>query len=282
MITNNYNLPQKIIDKLTDDNYTYKPNRYSATELLNSTKEIILKRRYHKVITTDVSDHVNKMFGTAFHLMFDIDSQSEIKVEHTLNNGITISGRIDDARDSIITDYKTCSVWKINAGDFSDWEKQGLTYAWLLSKKGIYISKLRFVAFIKDYSVTRSMVSQNYPEAQIYTHEVEINNYMLREHEAWLYEKTNEITKYIDTPNNELPEPTDAELWKEPDVFAVMKHGRKSAVKLCDSLAEAQELITSDQFYIDIRKGEYKKLIIDKELGQIWKIAKSQVYQEKQ
>lgn len=282
MITNNYNLPQKIVDLIEADNYKYTENRYSATEILNSTKEIILKRRYHKVVITDVSDHVNKLFGTAFHTLFDIDSQSEVKVEHTLNNGVTMSGRVDDVRDNILTDYKTCSVYKITAGDFSDWEKQCLIYAWLLSKQGIFVEKIRVIAFIKDWSATRKQVTSNYPESQIYVYELNVSNFMLQDTESWVIKKTNELTQYKNVPNNELPEPSDEELWKTPDVFALMKHGRKSAVKLYDNLEEAQAQVISDDFYIDHRIGEYKKLIVDKELGQIWKIAESQVYQEKQ
>lgn len=55
MITNDLNLPQPFVDAATSS-HTYKPNRYSVTEVLGGTCEAVLKRRHHGEQDEDVSD----------------------------------------------------------------------------------------------------------------------------------------------------------------------------------------------------------------------------------
>lgn len=57
MITNNFDLPQPFVDAATSD-HTYKPNRYSVTEVLGGTCEAVLKRRHAGEATEDVSDRL--------------------------------------------------------------------------------------------------------------------------------------------------------------------------------------------------------------------------------
>ena len=56
-ITNKLNLPKPFVDAVTSD-HTYKPHRYSVTEVLGGTCEAILKRRHSGEGEEDVSDMV--------------------------------------------------------------------------------------------------------------------------------------------------------------------------------------------------------------------------------
>lgn len=269
IILNKLNLPQKIVDLVTDDEYQHTDHRYSVTEIMNSTREILLKRRYRDEIIIDVSDRVDMLFGIAFHsLMEDDKDTNEIKIAHTLPNGATLSGRIDLYEDFIVTDYKTTKVWKIKNGDFSDWNKQGLKYAWLLHKNGKYVKKIRFIAFIKDYSKSRKAFDSEYPDSQIYIHEMIVTSEDLINIEKDIIKKIDEIEYYLDKPESEFPMPTDEELWKEADVFAAMKNGGKRALKLYDNYQDALNHFGGD--YVDVRKGTYKKLEFDDSLRQLW------------
>jgi hypothetical protein len=58
MLTNKLNLPQPFVDAATSD-HTYKPNRYSVTEVLGGTCEAILKRRHGGDADEDVADRVS-------------------------------------------------------------------------------------------------------------------------------------------------------------------------------------------------------------------------------
>lgn len=271
MITNRYNLPQQIVKLVEDDDYQYTPHRYSVTEVLNSTKEIILRRRHKDKLIIDVADRVNMIFGTAFHSIMEEDRDSdEIRVSYTYPNGVTISGRIDKYIDYTVRDYKTSSVYKIKSGNFDDWEQQGLLYALVLTKQGKFVDRVEIIAFIKDYSVLRKDFDNEYPESAIYTHEVKVTSDRLVDTERWLISKLNEIEANLNTPDNLLPTPTDAELWKDPTTYAVFKYGSKRATKIYDNRADAE---AHGGDYIEERVGEYKKLLIDNELRQLWKIA---------
>lgn len=278
-LTNVYDLPEQIVKLVENEKYTYTPGRYSVTEILNSTKEIILKRRYKERLIVDVSDHVNMLFGTAFHKLFETDDEnSEVKIEFPVSNSI-LSGRIDLIKDFILEDYKTCSAWKWKSQDFSDWDKQGLIYVWILNKLGRHIEKLRFTAFIKDFSKGRKEYEKDYPVAQIMVHERKITSRDLKEIEEFIFKKIAEIEYYIDKPNNELPEPLDEELWKTPDKYAVMKNNGKRALKVYDNEKDANvHLLTNGGDYIEKREGTYKKLEYDESLRQLFKIGDKEVW----
>lgn len=272
IVLNKYNLPNKIVDLVKSDEYEYKPNRYSATEILNSTREIILKRRYRDRLVIDVSDRVNMLFGTAFHSLMEEDKETnEIRIQHTIEGLATLSGRIDVFEDYTVGDYKTTTVYKVKTQDFSDWEMQGLIYAWLLRKNGKIATKMRFIAFIKDFSKGRREFEANYPESQIYVHEKNITSQDIVDIEKFIIAKLTEIENNLNTSDLELPMPLDHELWKSPNVYAAMKNGGKRALRLYDTHEEATQHAGCD--YVDVRVGTYRKLEYDTELQQLWHIA---------
>ena len=278
MVTNNYNLPQHIVDLVQNDAYTYTPHRYSVTEILNSTKEIILKRRHINKIIVDVSDNINMLFGSAFHKLMETGADNEeVRLSHEVLTGVTLSGIADVIVDGAIEDYKTCSVWKVKSKDFTDWEKQALMYAWLAKKNGYYIDTFRVIAFMKDFSQGRKEFDPLYPESAIYVHEIRITTDAVLAIEKFIIERLTDIEAHLNTPDHELPQPSDAELWKQPDVFAVFKTGGKRALKLYDTLEDAEAHVNNDfvNFRIDHRVGVYKKLEYSKELQQLWAIAES-------
>lgn len=269
IVLNKYNLPDKLVKMVTEDEYEYTDNRYSVTEILNSTREIILKRRYKDEVVVDVSDYVNMFFGTAFHSLLEEDKETdEIRISHTLENGLTLSGRIDKFENGILKDYKTTTVFKVKSGDFEDWKKQGLSYAWLKRKNGIYVEKVQIVAFIKDFSQGRKAYEKDYPESQVFIYEFRVTTDDILYIDKFINEKLNEINHYIDKHERDLPMPTAAELWRPATVYAAMKVNGKKASALYDNYEDAMYHMGVD--YVDIRKGENKKLEYDKQLRQLW------------
>lgn len=249
---------------------------------MNSTKEIILKRRYKDRLTYDASDYVNMLFGTAFHSLFETEGEgSEMRVEHKVGRA-TLSGRVDSYKDGVVTDYKTTTVYKVKSGDFSDWEKQVLIYAWLLSKNGEYVKEGVVQAFLKDFSKMRKAFDKDYPESQVYTHVFKITTQRLMEIEEFIINKVGEIERHIDAENSELPEPLDEELWRTPDKYAVMKNGGGRALRVFDDLEEAQQFLSEKGAdYIEERKGVYKKLEYDEGLAELFRIGEVEKYKPK-
>ena len=125
-------------------------------------------------------------------------------------------------------------------------------------KNGVEVRKLQVVNLIRDWSKHQVKKSKDYPECQVSVQNVPL----------WPEEKT---MKYIygrvklhqnaeDTLSDDLPKCTPEERWERPIKYAVMKIGRKSALRLLESQKDADKYIEDknldDKHYIDVRQGE--------------------------
>lgn len=261
-ITNELKLPQVLVDLIVREQREYVDGRYSVTELLNGTKEIILKRRHNDKLVTDVSEHIAKLFGTAFHHLFELNDKEqdkiEQKIEYAVTKDFTLSGRYDRSDDYVIEDYKTTRVNKYLNKDFSDYRRQGLMYAWIERKNGRYIDKLRFYLFLKDYTAIRSKSDSNYPKAQIQVWEYQITTSDMQEIESYIMDKANDILEANRLKDDEIPYCSEEQRWNSGTKYAVMKNGAKRATAVFNDLKEAQHA-TSNGYYIETRKGEDMK-----------------------
>lgn len=261
-ITNRLNLPDVFYNILNKDMKAPVENRYSVTELLKSTREIKLTRKYFNEIEVDASDSINTLFGSSVHLMLEQNNtkgEAEYKLEYQYNK-FTIVGVIDLLeRDTLtICDYKTCSVSKITKQDFNDWRMQGLLYAWLLFKKeNIIIRRLKFYALMKDWSKIKAAAGGYYPNSAIYTYEYNIEDSDYDYIEKWLNNKLSELD------NDIIPQCSDEEKWFTGDKYAVYKNvGDKRAAAVLDTEEEAHNYITNKcngTGQIEVRKGECLK-----------------------
>jgi hypothetical protein len=232
---------------------------YSVTTILSPTRMILLNRRYNDEIEQDVSDMIWMIWGTAVHYILekaDNENMTEFRFTQHIKDGYYLTGQIDLYNNDTYTieDYKTASVWKILYKDFSDWEKQGLMYAWLLISNGIHVEEIKFHALLKDWSSSKAKYDSNYPEHPIYTHTIPVTVQALNEIREYIFNRFDEII--ANESSEELPPCTEAERWATPTKYAHMKKGRKSAIKLYD---EYPNITLAEDEYIDIREGEDKR-----------------------
>lgn len=265
-ITNIANLPTPFV-RMAEREYEPTPKRYSVTTLLKPVREILLNRRYNKEIEQDCSEMIWMLFGQAVHSILEkyADGASEFAEEFltvNLESGYTVSGIIDlyDMKEKKVVDYKTASVWKVMFKDFEDWRKQGLCYAWMLRKNGLACDKVEFYAILKDHSKTKAKFDPDYPKLPVYKVEFEVTDESIAEIDKFINDKINELAKYEDKPDSELPLCSAEDRWNSGDKFAVMKKGRKAALRVLESREEA-ELYQNEKGgdYIEYRKGEDKK-----------------------
>ena len=243
-ITNNSNLPQVFVDIATEE-YVYKDNEYSVTEILNGITEINLTRSHYHEIEKDVSSMSNLIFGNAVHHLLELKDKTNIteqKVKAKVGDK-WLKGRFDayDEKTYTLIDYKTCSSYKIKKGMFEDWRKQGLMYAWLCKQNGLYVDKIQFVAMIKDWK-SRDGIQP------IYVYEFKVLSLDLREIEEWIKARFLLLGKDIPC--------TPEERWHSKDTYAVMKNGGKRAIKVYSSLEDAE---AHGGDYIETRLGTDKK-----------------------
>jgi hypothetical protein len=261
-ITNKKNLPSAFVN-IANEQREYHDKHYSVTEILSGVREILLKRRHYDELEEDVSDMIWAIWGTAVHKMLeehDTENVVELEMFHEIRDDYYLTGKCDlyNQDEFSIEDYKTASVWKVVHEDFEDWRKQGLMYAWLAIRQGLIVDKIKFYALLKDWSVSKAKYSKDYPQQAIYTYEVKVDSASLKEIEQFIRTKFDDIIVNEDTIDSELPICTKKERWTTPTVWAVMKKGRKSAVKLYNNKEDLPEEIL-EPYYIEVRKGEDKK-----------------------
>lgn len=267
ILTNKLNLPQAFVNAVSNVRHNdYKT--LSATTLLKGNKEIILTHRHFDEITQDVSDLVWASFGSAFHLFMENqedDSFKEEKFEVSLFDW-KITGKVDryDLKNETIEDWKTTSVWKIIKKEFTEWRIQGLIYAWLMKQNGLNVRHIRFVALLKDHSKTEARRSSSYPQDPVYIYEYDVNEDELKKTEEFIKAKLSNFIKITKYEDDVIPECSPEERWVTPVTYAVMKDGRKKALKVFESEDEAQKFIDEqekdkDKLSIEERKGLDKK-----------------------
>jgi len=267
-INNKLGLPKPFVSAVERE-YQYKDKQYSVTTLLKDIREILLTRRHHNEIEQDVADMIWLILGTAVHKVLE-DSQedyAEFKEEHfaeEVENGYKLSGQADlfNIETQTVTDYKTCSVWKVINDDWEDYKKQLLMYAWAFKKMGFTVTKGEIVAVIKDHSKTKAKIDKSYPQYPVTRKSFKFGDNDFEEIESFIKNKFKEIEKYESVPDNELPVCSLEARWNDGDKYAVKKKGNKKATRVYDNINDAKEHLKKDEnMELEIRKGEDKKCL---------------------
>jgi len=260
-VTNKLKLPEGLVKAVSTERHN-QTGCISATTLIQGLKQTILMDRHWDELEDDVSDRLWAIWGTAVHSLLEQEGENEfteLDMSHTVGN-LTITGRLDnyDMKKGIICDYKTASVYKVKFKDFSDWKKQGLIYAWLLSKNGFSVNKCRFIALLKDHSKTDAARDYQYPQNPVYVYEFPVNFMELLKTDVFIKQKVEEYEKYSSLNDDDIPLCSSEERWERPPKFAVMKNGLKRAVKLFDEKEPANLLVSEkgEGHFIEFRQGE--------------------------
>lgn len=264
-ITNNMKLPQPFVDAVNSD-YQYRDKRYSVTTLLKPTREIMLMRRHNEEISQDVSDMIWSIFGTAVHSVLENSTKGKhLLKEKSLEVKVgdyTLSGRSDlyNTHSFTVIDYKVTSVWKYILKDFDDYKKQGLMYVYMLRKLGYKARKAEFILILKDWQKSKAKFDKTYPQLPVQKVKFDFTDKDLEWIEQFIIDKFEDIKKAELLADDELEICSPDDRWNSGDKYAVMKNGRKTAMRVLDSMEEAEKYkATNGGDYIETRKGEDKK-----------------------
>ena len=272
MITNKLNLPQPFVDAATND-HTYKPHRYSVTEVLGGTCEAVLKRRHSGEGDEDVADMVWALLGTAVHKVLQEAEASESQLQENWLSvpvgAYELSGIFDlyDDETHTVTDWKTCAVWKIIFGDFEDWRKQTLAYCWMLRQLGIDARRGEIVAIMRDHSMRKAKTDRDYPQHPVHRMGWDFTRDDFDAIESDIFEWFANV-QHEETVEDSYLEPCSHEQrWHKEDKWAVKKRGRKTAIRVYAKKQDAyqraagenREAGKKDLFYVEERPGEDTK-----------------------
>lgn len=264
-VTNRFGLPEPIISAVDRD---YRPGadprRFSATELIGAPRYVQLRRRHWDELEEDASDMLWMMLGTAVHKMLEEAAPDNTLVEEyfrTPMGDYVVSGVADlyEVVDgvAVLSDYKTTSTWGAVFGDYprEEWVQQLNIYAHLYRKAGFAVDKLQVVALYRDWSRGKARYDASYPNVAIEVHPVKLWSPKLAE--KFITQRLELHGSHQDTPDAMLPPCTDEERWAKPGTYAVKKPGRKSAVRVLDTIQEAEAYKAKDPcYYIEHRPGK--------------------------
>lgn len=266
-VTNRLNLPEGFVKAVETERHN-KPGCLSATTLLKGTKEIVLTERHWEEIEEDAADRVWATFGTAAHSILERSAKKGDLVEQTLSvevGGVTVTGRIDryDIETGEVTDWKTASVWKVLKGDFDDWYGQGVLYAWLLSKNGFPANRVRFVALLKDHSRSKARTDRGYPQSPVHVWEHEVTRMDLELAAQMAEAKVRDYKANLGRGDDEIPPCEPFERWTQGEAWAVMRRGRKSALRVFPNEALAEEFLSVQgaDCFVEHRPGVDRKCL---------------------
>ena len=256
-ITNNYKLPEPLY-RVLSSSYPPKEGRLSVTALTAGPMVYHLKLQHWAELEEDASGRLWALMGQMPHVILEKNTDKNAFAEEKLEmpfNGTVIVGVSDNFKDNIITDWKVTSVWSGIKGCKPEWTAQLNIYAWLWRKHGFSVEALRVYAILRDWQ--RNRVGDNYPPIPF--KEFNVPLWTIERQEAYITER---VKLFSEIPP---PECTDEEKWKALPVYAVMKKGRKSALRLLDSEEAAKQWIEanghkdSSAISIQFRPGEAKK-----------------------
>ncbi len=237
-ITNKYDLPQSLMNAVTRFSYSRGKSDMSVTQLIDSPRIVKLKERHADEITTDLSDEIWRLVGSALHLIAESSTDGSEKAEERIFSevgGITISGGIDMQRSpdgrNIIGDYKFTSAYSVMSGK-KDWERQLNCYAWLVEKeKKITVDGLEIYAIVRDWN-RRKVGEANYPKTPIVKVPIKLWSFDIRDQ----YVKRRVLLHTTATDDTQC---SAEEMWRVEDKWAVLHPKYKRAVKVCNSEEEA-------------------------------------------
>lgn len=236
-ITNKANLPLALVKAVENDDYSKGDADYSTTELNVPSRIVALRKKHYHELEEDVADRIYSLLGKLGHKILENSGMTNF-VEKRLScmvDGFKLSGQVDIIDATTLEDWKFCSRYTAADGVKAEWIQQASTNAYICHHNGIKIDKARYIAIFRDFSKPQARKLPDYPKHQVMAFDVPL--WDLDKTERWIKERIASHEKAL----SELPECSMEERWNKGPKTAVMKPGGKRALRVLDTLSEAQE-----------------------------------------
>lgn len=254
-VTNKFGLPESIVKAVENDPYKGGGD-ISVTTLIAPPQMRLLSNHYRDELEEDASDRIWSLIGQAVHSILERIDDGSIKEQRLYMDveGWSVSGQFDRYLNKSLIDYKITSVWSVKQGVKREWEEQLNLLAVLCRANGYPVERLGVTAILRDWRKNEAYQYSDYPQSQVQTIPIplwEIGNAM-----EFMVERVNLHQRV--TSGEHIP-CTNEERWYRGEKWAVMKKGRKSALRLLDTEVEAKEWIEKNDAKGEIvhRPGNY-------------------------
>jgi hypothetical protein len=262
-LTNVHNLPEPFVAAVSADEYERGDADYTTTELIKPVRIVAYTRKHWAEIEEDVSDRVWAFQGLTKHIVLEriakldpVRYLVEERFTWTMPGGRRISGKIDlyDRQTRTLYDWKETSVWKFMIGDTKEWEQQSNVNLFLMRMHDSDPKQLVNVAILKDFKarMARTTKKKDYPKCAI--HLTPLPMWTVAQAQDYILKRIAAHDKGAVDP----PVCTKEERWQRDQEYAVMKRGKKNAVRKVSDLDQAEAIASScgPDHYVEERKAE--------------------------
>jgi len=256
ILLNKNGLPTPVLMAIQQsiDGYDRGDCEFTTTELIKSAYHCRLKKENYATLEVEADENLASMAGTALHAAIEcaarkIDGAVCEQRYYAVIDGHKIGGKIDYMCGSALYDWKDTKVWEsVFEPDHYKWTAQMNINRYILKQNKINTTKMIVWARYKDWMPSKAKNPDGYPghhHEQVLIH-------------AWNDDKTLAyIRERLADHLSEKPEPCAP--WytgEKPTLYAIMREGRKSALKLCAYETEARGRMGEyGGTYIETRPG---------------------------
>lgn len=255
LITNRHNLPAPLAAAVSTQR-THVPGRISVTELILPPQLRALSLKHADEIEEDAVDRLWAALGGTLHLLLKHygREQRQFVAEGTVSThvgGWTVTGTFDlyDTTNQTLCDYKLQSVAAAKRGVKPEHEQQLNLYAELMRRNGFKIHKLELVSILRDWVPYRAD-DPGYPPTPALVTPVSL--WPAAGASRFLNQR---VRLHQEAEQGRYPQCSAEERWEKPAQYALMRTGRKTAVKVFNSEQAALAACPDDNHYIQLRPG---------------------------
>jgi hypothetical protein len=258
-ITNHYNLPEAVVKAIRNDPYDAGDSHYTVTQIVQPPRITLLMKRHWDKVEEDAIDRLWALLGQTVHeILSRAATDNALQEERIFIEvlGRKISGAPDLYHgDGLLQDFKVTSAWTAVYGSrLDEWTAQLNLYAHLLRRAGFPVRALEVVCLYRDWSATQAEKSVDYPQQPM-----EIISIPVWREEftaGFLEGRVEQLIASEDLPDDALPECTPKEMWEKPTTYAVMRTGRKSALRIFEAEDEALRMVVEGTgTHVEVRPG---------------------------
>lgn len=250
ILTNKLGLPGAIVDAIRNDEYS--PGEgvdYTVSQLAGKPPRAVeLEKRFKDKISVDVSEMIFALDGKGIHKTLEQAKALAVKEKRLFldvpyNHMVyRVSGQMDHLElragkgiSTKLIDWKRTSRWSFQLGLKPEWENQLNLYDLLLHDNGYSDDsrELAICVIVSDWKRAESLRTKDYPPPVAM---IDVPRWPRQKQFNFLQERLGAFV----AARMELPECTPEERWARPDKFAVMKKGRKTALRVLEREEQAR------------------------------------------
>lgn len=253
-VTNLLGLPEAIVEAIRNDDYRRGECELSVTQLIAPPRQVELVRQHEHEIEEDAADRIWLLMGKIAHGILErAEPGNAALTEERLFvdiDGWRISGAFDHlalspSGDDVwrMSDYKVTSVWSAKHGaDKAEWVQQLNCYAYMARLHSFTVGEVEIVAICRDWRLNdaRKHANDGYPQHQVAR--IKLPLWPSRVTHEFMEERV----RLHRAAREELPFCTTDERWMRKESYALMKEGRKSAVRVFTSWKDAADAAQAD------------------------------------